>query len=125
MALREEIDQAISAHSLWKQRLKSAIQTGQADISVENTARDDFCPFGQWLHGPTIAEEAKVMAGYQEVRLLHARFHRQAADILDLALRGKREEAAAQIGITAEYCRLSAQLVQAMLKWQKDAMGRF
>jgi hypothetical protein len=35
MANIEEIDKAISAHGMWKARLKTAIETGKLDTPVE------------------------------------------------------------------------------------------
>jgi len=125
MSLKEEIDKAVGAHSAWKQRLKGAIDTGKSEVTVDNAAKDNVCPFGQWLYGTTIAAGAKGLPGYNEVRTIHANFHKAAAAILDLALKGKKAEATALMGVTAEYSKVSAQLTQAMMKWQKDSGGKF
>ena len=125
MALKDEVDKAISAHSAWKQRLKTAIDTGKAEVTVENAAKDNVCPFGQWLYGATLAEGAKALAGFGDVRGLHAQFHKRAAEVLDLALKGKKAEAMALMGVTAEYSKISAQLTQSLMKWQKESGGKF
>ena len=120
MSLKEEIDKAVGAHSAWKQRLKTAIDTGKSEVTVENACKDNVCAFGQWLYGSTIAAGAKGLPGYNEVKGLHATFHKHAGEILDLALKGKKAEATGLMGVTANYSKVSAQLTQAMIKWQKD-----
>ncbi len=125
MSLEGEIDKAVGAHRAWKQRLKAVIETGESEITVEAASRDDLCAFGQWLYGTTIAQGAKELPDYKGVKALHASFHHYAAEILDLALQGKKAEASALLGVTANYSKVSAQLTQAMIKWQKDAGGRF
>jgi len=124
MPLKDEIDKAIGAHSAWKQRLKTAIDTGKAEVTVENASRDNVCPFGQWLYGTTIGG-AKDLPGFNDVRTVHASFHKCAAGVLDLALKGKKAEAATLLGASSEYSKTSAQLTQALMKWQKDAAGKF
>jgi len=124
VSMKDEIDKAIGAHSAWKQRLKTAIDMGKAEVTIENTAKDNFCPFGQWLYGATIGG-AKNLPGFNDVQTLHASFHKRAADVLDLALKGKKAEATALIGATSEYSKISAQLTQALMKWQKEAAGKF
>jgi Chemoreceptor zinc-binding domain len=124
MSLKDEIDKAIGAHSAWKQRLKTAIDTGKAEVTVENAGKDNVCPFGQWLYGTSIGG-AKDLSAYNDVRTIHANFHKRAAEILDLALKGKKAEATALMGVAADYNKISAQLTQAMMKWQKEAAGKF
>lgn len=54
MSIQDEIAKAIGAHGVWKMRRRTAIDTGKADAQAADVAKDNVCPFGQWLYGPTL-----------------------------------------------------------------------
>ena len=58
---------------------------------------------------------------FKTVQKLHAEFHTVACDILALALKGKKEEALAELDHQRRYARISEQLVQAMIEWRGNA----
>jgi hypothetical protein len=89
---------------------------------LDNIGRDDFCEFGQWLDGPTWTEQEKQDPHYLEVRRLHAEFHRRAAQVAELAVSGRSNEAKKQIAEGGEYHEASAQLQSATKAW-KTAIG--
>ncbi len=80
-------------------------------------APDDLCVFGEWLYGDQIADYEKASPAYHEVVRLHARFHAEAAHVLELALAGRRWEAAAAMGDGSAYARASVDLVNALAAW--------
>ncbi len=93
MTMSDQINNAITAHCEWVEKLRVAIETGKIDILVETAIQDNICPFGQWLYGETIPEPVKSLPGYQSVLRLHARFHEFAATILSRAISGNRDDA--------------------------------
>jgi len=117
MSLQDEISKAIGAHALWKKRLISAIDTGESDFAPEKVCTDNQCEFGKWLYGATITAADKTGGDYDNVRKLHAEFHKIAADVLRLALSGKKAEARKLIDEGSRYAALSIELTRALLKW--------
>ncbi|MCX7960629.1 MAG: CZB domain-containing protein, partial [Burkholderiales bacterium] len=107
MALKDEISKAIAAHGMWKTRLKTAIATGKLDTPLEKIRADNQCAFGQWLYGTSIAPKDKSSAHYQNVKALHAEFHKVAARVADLAQKGDRAGAEALMSLGGEYTAVS------------------
>jgi methyl-accepting chemotaxis protein len=122
-SLKEQIRLAIAAHGKWKTRLKTAIETGQIDTPVEIIARDNQCVFGKWLYAPettaTVANAAGHRDYYQKVRDLHAKFHRSAARVVELALSGQNEEA--RSCLDTDYAAISSELTRTLMEWEKAA----
>jgi methyl-accepting chemotaxis protein len=119
MTLKEEITKAIGAHGMWKARLRTAIDTGKSDTNVTDAGKDNGSAFGQWLYGPTIEAAAKGGGDFKEVQKLHAEFHKAAAQVLQLALQGKKTEAEKLLA-HGSFADVSAQLTSAMMRWQKS-----
>lgn len=113
--LKDQIQAAIGAHGLWKGRLAGAIQAGKCDCDVHKAERDDQCDFGKWLHG-SIDAASKAMPDYAKVKEQHARFHKEAAKVLRMALAGQKEEA--QKAMLADYAKVSAELVKLLADWK-------
>jgi len=112
----DEINEAIASHGLWKFRLKRAIETGESDWSTSDLRKNDACQFGGWLQGlPT-----DVQAGehWQQVHELHTEIHRQAADVLQLALNDQQSEAQAALRFGSPFMVASAKLTAAMTAWR-------
>jgi hypothetical protein len=97
----------IRAHVMWKQRL-TALLAGESTetLDPETIRLDNRCALGQWIYG-----EGAAMAHlprYEEVRELHAQFHRNAADVVQLFSAGQIDEAQALLG--GAYSKLSEKL---------------
>ena len=116
MALDDEITKAIGAHGMWKNRLRSAIDNGKADANPADVAKDNACPFGQWLYGATIPGASRNGANYGSVRKLHADFHRCASKVLECVSAGDKTKANALMA--GEYAKVSGDLTAAMMKWK-------
>ena len=109
---------AVAAHGAWKQRLARAIETG-TDVSTPEKVRvDNACDFGKWLYGADAATRASVH--YAAARDLHAQFHRVAADVLTLALAGRKAEAAAAMASRSPFAVASANLTGTMMAWSRS-----
>lgn len=117
--MKEDIKTAISAHGAWKARLKSAIDSGKIEIPIATIRQDNQCIFGEWLYGPTIAANVKESADYKTARELHAEFHKAAAQVAELAMAGKKEEAEKMLGLGGKYADASAKLTKSMMEWLK------
>ena len=113
----ETIQKAIGAHGMWKARLKTAIATGKSEFQVTNVKVDNLCEFGKWLYALPVQERTSP-AG-KAVQDLHAKFHQEAAKVLDLALRGQKADAEKAIELGSEFAKTSADLTRAMMNWQK------
>ena len=117
MSRSDEINKAIGAHGMWKQRLRTAIDTSSSDITVAVARTDNTCAFGTWLYGLPAAERTAGSAA--EVRKLHAEFHTEAARVLQLALSGQKPEAERALGANSAFAAKSGELTAAMMRWRQ------
>jgi hypothetical protein len=109
----------VAAHGLWKYRLHDAIVTGRSSFDPTVVARDDRCPFGQWIHGEgrdTHGSDAR----FAVVREMHATFHRAASDVLRLALDRRQDEAVLRMGPGSVFLDTSLRLVDLVDAWRRD-----
>ena len=111
------IDKAIAAHALWKSHLRQAIDSGQWNQTVDDVRDDDRCEFGRWLKKRPVAE--KTSKHFRTVSELHARFHEEAAHVLELAIAKRADEAAAAMAIGSSLASVSARLTSAMVAWKR------
>jgi Chemoreceptor zinc-binding domain len=118
MAFEDEITKAIGAHGVWKMRLRSAIDNGKADANAADVARDNVCPFGQWLYG-AVPPAARGSADYASVRKLHADFHKCASKVIECV--GLGDKAKADALMAGDYAKISGDLTTAMMKWKATA----
>ena len=116
--LLTQINDAIGAHGAWKMRLRTAISTGQSEITARTAGCDDACKFGQWLYGSAITPAIKAGMPYQVVKRLHADFHRAAGGVMESALAGDKATATARMD--DEFSARSEVLVRALTKWKRE-----
>lgn len=117
MARSEEINKAIAAHSLWKVRLRQALETGSSEFTIDKVKTDNQCDFGKWLYSLPVAE--RQSADWKTVQQLHSKFHAEAGNILDLALKGKKKEFEDAMMLGKDFAKLSSGLTTAMMTWSK------
>lgn len=115
----KEIDKALEAHAAWKERLRTAIESGKIETSVTTIAADNQCAFGKWLYGGTLTAEDKGSAQYKEIIRLHGEFHKVAAKVATLATSGMKAEAQKMIEFGNEYAQISGQLSLALKRWKE------
>jgi hypothetical protein len=123
MSLQDEIKHAIGAHGLWKNRLQSAIDNGKSDFSPDQVGHDNNCDFGKWLYGASLASAVRHKAEYETCRRLHADFHREASNVLRLALGGQKDQARNAMAANGKFAAVSGDLTNAMMKWMKLETG--
>jgi methyl-accepting chemotaxis protein len=119
MSFADEITKAIGAHGMWKNRLRSAIDSGKADANPADVAKDNVCPFGQWLYGPAMPAAIRSGMDYATVRRLHAEFHKCASKVLECVAVADKPKA--ESIMSGDYARISADLTAAMMKWKSAA----
>ena len=118
MAAVEEINKAIGAHGMWKQRLREAINTGTSDFTVERVRPDSLCDFGKWLYSLPAHDQASLH--WKTVRELHGKFHLAAAHVLGLAVGGHKQHAERELDTGSNFTKISAELTSAMMKWKSS-----
>ena len=116
----EILDKAIAAHAGWKTRLRTAASSGKFDGTADNVKVDDECEFGKWLYGSELSTAEKQTEHYRTVKQLHAKFHQDAAKVVDLAISGHKDEAEKALGIGGSHTKSSTALTQAMVKWRES-----
>jgi hypothetical protein len=121
MGYSAEIDNALAAHGQWKQRLAAAIQNGSSEFVPAQVQLDNGCAFGKWFY--SLPDPVKNSPQGQEVQKLHAAFHKEAARILDLAIKGQKEAASQAIAPGSVYINISGQLMMAMMRWKVSISG--
>jgi len=111
----EQVQAAVLAHSQWKLHLRQAISAGKSDFRVEAVQMDNQCAFGKWLYAEGHQSFPSV-TGYDDVRTLHAAFHKEAARVLSLAVSGKPDDASKAMELGSPFSKVSAQLVTALTR---------
>lgn len=118
MSTIDAISKGIGAHGMWKQRLIDAINTGQSEWTPSVVCQDDQCEFGKWFY--SCSDSEKKSSHYDKIKTLHASFHKTAADVLGLALGGKKTEAEKAIGEGSDYKSISYSLTKEMMAWKSS-----
>jgi len=116
---KQEINNAISEHAMWKLNLQALIRRGKLELPVRQ-AKDNECEFGKWFYGPSIIPRQRSSAHYKRVKQLHILFHEVAAKVAELASRGEKEEAERLMGFDGEYTAISNELMEALGRWKES-----
>ncbi len=115
MPTREFFNHAISRHARWKLLLRTAIDHGRCEHTSKEVWMDDRCEFGRWVHSLPMSERDPRF--YDEAKELHATFHHEASRILDLALKGNRDEAEQMLN---PFMHCSSKLVHLLARWRDE-----
>lgn len=118
----------ISAHVMWKQRLVSLL-AGKSEEQLDPSmiALDNQCALGKWIYGD--GQTMTDLPAFEEVRGMHAQFHRLAAEVVKLHQMGNLS--AAEVLLNGEYSKLSEKLKHRILglshqvKTASDGTPRF
>jgi hypothetical protein len=117
MNILEALDMALAAHAKWKYRLMDVIETGISQWRVGDVRADSSCDFGKWLVALPLSD--RLSENYKKVKALHQEFHGLAADVLELALAGRKEEAAAAMALRSRFATVSSNLTMAVMAWKE------
>jgi len=74
------LDKAIQAHSRWKMRLMDILGGHGEKLNCSEVAKDNVCDLGKWIYGR--GEKYAKLPTYRQLKDLHAKFHRCAADVV-------------------------------------------
>jgi hemerythrin-like metal-binding protein len=74
-------------HTLWKLRLRAAIEKGGL-LDGAKAGADDVCDLGRWLHNS--AAKYKQVPEFQELTRCHTEFHQAAGRVVRLINEGKK-----------------------------------
>jgi hypothetical protein len=121
MKITEALDSALAAHAKWKYRLMDAIDTGKSEWRVGDVRTDNSCNFGKWLSELPLSD--RLSENYKKVKALHAEFHGLAAEVLELALAGRKDEAATAMAMRSRFATVSSNLTMAVMAWKDAASG--
>ena len=113
MGMRNEINEALNAHSAWKSRFKDFLN-GRASFDLKTIDATDQCHFGKWL-----ANEGYRMVPselYNEIQGVHKEFHQIAADILQKIKDKRFEEAREDISQNGALNQASLRLRDLLMK---------
>ncbi len=79
MEMKNEIDEALNAHSAWKQQFKDFLN-GRATFDLATVDATDHCRFGTWLDNEGYRMVPSEI--HSEIRSVHKEFHQIAAEII-------------------------------------------
>lgn len=106
---------AITAHALWKDELKTAIDQGRLP-DLATVGADDRCDLGRWIYA-----EGKVhqnLDEYQNLRSLHAHFHLTAGNVVELIAKGDNISARTEIE-SGTFAAATVKVIIAITKLQE------
>ena len=112
------IQKAIAAHSSWKARLKSAVASGKFDVTPADIKVDNRCEFGKWLYSSEFSAAEKQTQNYRRAVDLHAKFHQEAARVVEWATSGHKDEAEKAMGLEGSYTNASSALTKELVEWR-------
>ncbi len=113
MGMKNEINEALNAHSAWKSRFKDYLN-GRASFDLKTVDATDQCHFGKWL-----ANEGYRMVPselYNEIHGVHKEFHQIAADIIQKIKEKRFEEAREDISQNGALNQASLRLRDLLMK---------
>ncbi len=116
-----DFDEAISAHSAWKRKLRLYLSKPDHSLAVADVAADDRCKLGEWIAGDgrkysSLPEFATLSTG-------HTRFHEAAADIVSRADRGEDVSEELVPGSNSEFSQATARVIRALIDMKKKVFG--
>lgn len=107
---------ALVVHQVLTARVIHTVHTATTGPDVDQTRRDDECPFGWWLFG-TMSENHRTAPLYDKTIDAHARYHREAARVLELSAAGHHADARAAIRPASPLSDAANSLTVVLLHW--------
>jgi hypothetical protein len=113
--MSEFLNKAITAHSAWKGKLRTAIEGGEVPDAAKTRA-DNQCDLGKWIHGEGASHQS--LSEYQQLKTDHANFHSAAANVIDLIKKGNKTQASTELDSGA-FARASEKVVASITGLRK------
>ncbi len=120
MAMVNQIETAIHAHSSWKLNFTTSIFNGHFHGMTPESVADSYQgPFGDWIYYKV---EPKYREGllYTEILKTHETCHKEAGVILQMVLDGHKVEATQRMISDGDFIKLSDHLVSLLRDWQQE-----
>lgn len=115
MSTKLQVSKAITAHRKWKENLQRAIDAGASEFNPTVVRQDNQCELGKWLYNEASAE-LQQSGQFQQIKQLHTTFHQEAARVLEMALKGRRDEARKMLNPQSNFARTSDALFAELLE---------
>ena len=109
-------DEAIAAHSAWKQKLAIYLTKPDKSIDAEKLALDNQCELGKWIH----SQSGLAGAAFQELKKDHANFHKAASDVVKRADAGQKVTEEVALGAASPYAACSSRVVSALMRMKRE-----
>ena len=104
---------AVEAHIKWKIRLQKHLDgTSTEKLNPDVICLDNQCVLGQWIYGD--GQSYKTMEGFEELRTIHADFHKCASEVVRKSDTG--EKATAEKIFKNDYATLSKDITRMLVK---------
>ena len=114
-----DFDQAVAAHSAWKQKLSKYLAQHDGSLKPADVALDNKCPLGQWIYGE--GSRYSRLTEYSTLKQAHTHFHSTAAEVVRHADAGKSTTEETALGSGSEFAKASAAVVLAIMAMKKRA----
>lgn len=112
------VDEAISAHLAWRQKLIAAIG-GNSKLDPQVVGDAKACALGRWLMRIKPRFENSVL--FRELVKDHESFHRYAEDLVRRSLGGQGDISEALVGSGTEYDVLSKKVIAGLQQFRSEA----
>ena len=110
-------DEAITAHSAWKTKLKLYLARPDRSLKAAEVGAPDYCALGRWIVG-----EGRKFAALPEFTKLtaeHAHFHKAAAAVVSRADAGENVSEEVILGGRSDFAQASSHVVAAIMELKK------
>jgi methyl-accepting chemotaxis protein len=107
-------DQAVQAHAKWKGKLAAYIAKPDRSLNADDTAQDDRCDLGKWLHGK--GRRFEHLPEFAQLVRDHGHFHAAAGEIIRRADAGRISGQEVALGGKSEYATVSTAVVASLMK---------
>jgi len=114
-----DLENAISKHSEWKTKFRSAISKKE-QMDVATISKDNCCDLGKWLHGDAKSSYSNLTSYIDCVRK-HAAFHTEAGKVATAINSKKYTEAETMLGSGTTYSQVSSDVGVAIMRLKKEA----
>jgi hypothetical protein len=104
---------AVEAHIKWKIRLQKHLDgTSEEKLNPDHICLDNQCTLGKWIYSD--GQQYKNMEGFEELRNIHANFHKCASEVIRKTDDGDKPQAEAMF--KNEYALLSKDITRMLVK---------
>ncbi len=107
-------DEAVQVHAKWKSKLTAYIAKPDRSLKAEETAQDNRCELGKWLHGK--GQRFGNLPEFAQLVRDHAHFHATAGEIIRQADAGRMAQQDVALEGRSDYARVSRAVVASLMK---------